>query len=81
MPDSLNIPAPQAPTAGWYADPEGRTRWWNGSDWADIYQPTDAAYAPYAPRRVNHILHAILTILTGVWGFVWLALVLRNRGV
>jgi hypothetical protein len=31
-------------------------------------------------RRVSHFFHGVLTILTGgVWGFVWLAMVLSKR--
>lgn len=26
-------------------------------------------------RRINHILHLILTILTVVWGLVWISLI------
>jgi hypothetical protein len=30
-----------APPPGWYPDPEGtsRLRWWEGTDWADVYRP------------------------------------------
>jgi hypothetical protein len=28
---------------------------------------------------VSHFFHAVLSIVTGVWFFVWLALVLSNR--
>jgi hypothetical protein len=49
-----------APTAGWYPDPQGgtRLRWWDGSDWTDSYRvrPTEyevaargAVAAPAAP--------------------------------
>lgn len=35
-----------APTSGWYPDPESRTRlrWWDGFDWTDIHRapPSDA---------------------------------------
>ncbi len=35
-----------APRAGWYPDPRGRTRlrWWDGLDWTEIYRapPSDA---------------------------------------
>lgn len=35
-----------APTAGWYPDPQSRTRlrWWDGLDWSDIWRapPSDA---------------------------------------
>lgn len=38
-----NVDAPQA---GWYPDPRGRTRlrWWDGLDWTEIYRapPSDA---------------------------------------
>ena len=52
-----------APTAGWYPDPEGgtRLRWWDGGDWTDDYRvrPTlhetagvaVAAPASNEPRR------------------------------
>lgn len=34
------------------------------------------------PRRVTHVGHFLLTLLTGgLWGFVWLALVLTRGDV
>jgi hypothetical protein len=30
-------------------------------------------------RPVHHVLHLVLTLLTGVWGFVWLAMILNRR--
>jgi hypothetical protein len=30
-------------------------------------------------RPVSHVLHLVLTLLTGVWGFVWLAMILSRR--
>ena len=43
-----------APAAGWYPDPENRTRlrWWDGLDWTDIRRavPSDAEIASAAAR-------------------------------
>lgn len=30
-------------------------------------------------RRVNHLLHFVLTMLTGVWLFVWIFLIIKER--
>lgn len=37
------------PGPGWYQDPSGRQRWWDGSTWTDHYTPAPAA-APVADR-------------------------------
>ena len=49
-----------APTAGWYPDPEGgtRLRWWDGGDWTDDYRvrPTlheTAGVTVAAPARTS----------------------------
>lgn len=31
--------APVAPAAGWYLDPNGQTRWFDGQQWTDMVQP------------------------------------------
>ena len=38
-----------APPQGWYPDPQGTTRWWDGSAWTAHVAPASAPAAPTAP--------------------------------
>lgn len=38
-----------APPPGWYQDPEGTTRWWDGTQWGAAAPPAGSAPSPPAP--------------------------------
>ena len=47
---------------------------------ATVVNRSDRGVTLAHPRRVTHFGHFILTLLTGgLWGFVWLAVVLNRR--
>ncbi len=47
---------------------------------ATVVHRSDRGVTVAQPRRVTHLGHFILTLLTGgLWGFVWLAVVLNRR--
>jgi hypothetical protein len=66
---------------GWYPDPQGVMRWWDGYQWTQQVAPGPMAQQPYPPQPVNvqqpyrvvtrehkrtgHGLHLFLTIITG----------------
>lgn len=43
--------AGEQPPPGWYPDPQGQTRWWDGSAWTAQTQSVTAYNAPAAPNR------------------------------
>lgn len=49
------------PPPGWYADPTGSVRWWNGSEW------TDVSRAPVQPEREGNPM-AVIGLVLGVVG-------------
>jgi hypothetical protein len=85
-------PAPSMPP-GWYPDPHGQpmNRWYDGRQWTEhvapmAMQPQMNVYAgpqvmvTQANKRTSHGLHLFLTIITGgLWGIVWLCMVLWHR--
>ena len=46
-------PAGQRPAPGWYSDPRGATRWWNGRQWTDKVAPRGLADGPTSPRTAT----------------------------
>jgi hypothetical protein len=44
----MTAPTPQPP-AGWYPDPQGTTRWWDGQGWTTHVQPAAPLRAPQLP--------------------------------
>lgn len=51
-------------------------------DGADVVHRSERGVVVTRPRRVTHVGHFLLTLLTGgLWGFVWLALVLTRSDV
>lgn len=51
-------------------------------DGADVLHRSERGVVMTRPRRVTHVGHFLLTLLTGgLWGFVWLALVLTRGDV
>ena len=48
--------APTTPAAGWYADPYGVTRWWDGHQWTDhTQQPQQQVSAPKPSNQSHYI--------------------------
>ena len=89
-PDVSNEPphAPQQIPAGWYQDPQGQIRWWDGYAWGTATQvsnvsPTQPAHPVYAPTvkpslSKLSIVAASLTVLA--WLF-WLLNTIMPRPV
>jgi hypothetical protein len=47
---------------------------------ATVVHRSDRGVTVARPRRVTHLGHFILTLVTaGLWGFVWLAVILNRR--
>ncbi len=46
-------PAGQRPAPGWYSDPRGATRWWNGRQWTEKVAPRGLADGPASPRAAT----------------------------
>lgn len=77
---------------GWYPDPQGVTRWWDGQAWTQHVAPPPPAYHQqpsygYASvmitrsrKQTNHTFHLLMTLITfGAWGlFVWLPVTIYN---
>ncbi len=57
-------PAPQSPPPGWYPDPQGVTRWWDGQQWG---QPAPVGGGGADPKTMAVLAH-VLGILTGFLG-------------
>jgi hypothetical protein len=45
------IPTHQLPPPGWYPDPAGVTRWWDGRVWSSFTEPQSAGHANSPPSR------------------------------
>lgn len=75
------------PEAGWYPDPQGAVRWWDGERWTEHVQPSTLPLAPTgsaaAPggggRRTGLMVGGLLLTLLVVAGLV-VAVVLLTRG-
>ena len=88
-------PRPQTIAPGWYPDPHGIVRFWDGYQWTGQVAPPQPhaqsqvnVYAAPMPqmmvthsnKRTSHGLHLFLTIITGgVWGVVWSAMTIWHR--
>jgi uncharacterized membrane protein YgdD (TMEM256/DUF423 family) len=61
MTDNTMSAPGQLPQAGWYQDPNGSTRWWDGQQWTDQVQsvpapapvPSDPGSAFFVPSAVT----------------------------
>lgn len=66
--------------AGWYPNPQGGSRYWDGDEWGTPPAPQAAGVVVQGP---NHILHLLLTVLTfwacGGWLWVWIVVALSNN--
>jgi uncharacterized Tic20 family protein len=56
-------PAGQAPP-GWYPDPTGQMRWWDGQQWGQVAQ------SPAAPASMDPKTMAMLAQLLGIFSFL-----------
>jgi len=63
MTDAAHLPEPIAPAAaaGWYPDATGRTRWWNGTNWAQ-YAPEKQTNGAATGSLVLGIVGVVLTV-------------------
>lgn len=66
----------QAP-AGWYQDPQGQIRWWDGYAWGTATQasnvaPTQAAGQVYAPDKVKPALSKLSIAAVSLTVLAWL---------
>ncbi|MBU6216398.1 MAG: DUF4870 domain-containing protein [Acidobacteria bacterium] len=72
---------PQSTPPGWYADPNGQQRWWDGTQWGDVAPPPVPAVADpnafgqqgYGPAQIDAekgmaTLAQALPLLVGFWG-------------
>jgi uncharacterized Tic20 family protein len=69
-PSATGNPPPPGPPPGWYPDPTGTMRWWDGQGWT----AAAAAPAPYAAAPTKTL--AIVAHLSGLVGGWVLALVI-----
>ena len=60
-------PVPQSPPPGWYPDPRGVTRWWDGQQWGQPAAARVAAGGGTDPKTMA-VLAQVLGILTGLVG-------------
>ena len=59
---------------GWYPDPTGQVRYWDGANWGHL-----APQATVVPVRTNHAVHILMTLLTcGIWLPVWIIVAAAN---
>lgn len=62
--------APVLPSPGWYADPAGQVRWWDGQRWTEL-QPT-ALKRPISRLRLSLVgAMAVGLVAVSAWG-LWL---------
>ncbi|MCU0268139.1 MAG: DUF4870 domain-containing protein [Acidimicrobiales bacterium] len=71
------------PAPGWYPDPNGQMRWWDGTQWGDAQAaapmaPGYAATSGGNPRSMAMLAH-ILVLLTGFVGPLILYLMNNNK--
>jgi uncharacterized Tic20 family protein len=65
----MTDPTSSRPEAGWYPDPEGRTRWWDGRAWGPLAPTAGPTTGPTAAESRNLALLAqLLGIFTGFLG-------------
>jgi uncharacterized Tic20 family protein len=58
-------PEPTLPPPGWYVDPDGRWRWWDGHGWTDIFGQPDQG-----GNRVLAVVAQLGPILLSWVGFI-----------
>jgi uncharacterized Tic20 family protein len=59
--------APAQPAAGWYPDPSGQMRWWDGAAWGAAAPMAGPARSGTEPRTMAMLAH-LLGIFTGFLG-------------
>lgn len=55
--------APAHTAAGWYPDPTGHLRWWDGHQWGQYAPPAQTALPAQAPSRAMGIAALVLGLL------------------
>lgn len=78
-PDVSNEPphAPHQIPAGWYQDPQGQIRWWDGYAWGTATQvpsvaPTQVAGRVYPPNKVKPSLSKLSVAAASLTVLAWL---------
>ncbi len=62
-------PPAQNPPPGWYPDPQGVNRWWDGTQWGQAaVTPTPVAASGTSDPKTMAVLAQVLGILTGLIG-------------
>lgn len=69
VPSESTPPDPQSPSPGWYADPSGQQRWWDGSQWGIAASSSVPATTGSATDEQGlATLAQVLAIFTGFLG-------------
>ena len=61
-------PPAQNPPPGWYPDPQGVNRWWDGTQWGEAATPAPVASSSTSDPKSMAVLAQVLGILTGLIG-------------
>lgn len=72
-------PQPSSPPPGWYPDPSGQNRWWDGQQWGIAASSSGSpAVAGASDERSMATLAQVLAIFTGFLGPLVIYLVVKD---
>lgn len=66
---------------GWYPDPSGGQRYFDGQTWTEHHAPQPPTVGPVVTYTgPNHALHAVISLFTcGLWLPFWLVIAIIQR--